>query len=73
MEGTNINPFWSAHPCSSENYEQDVQDILLRTARKNDAGDSDWTLNGAGLHVNHKVMRHELNRVCHILSHPSHS
>jgi hypothetical protein len=33
---------------------RDVQDILIRTARKNDATDSDWVENGAKLHVNHK-------------------
>jgi subtilisin family serine protease len=33
---------------------RDVQNILIRTARKNDAFDSDWVNNGAGLHVNHK-------------------
>jgi NADP-dependent 3-hydroxy acid dehydrogenase YdfG len=36
---------------------QDVQNILLRTAAKNDEGDIDWVVNGAGLHVNHKVNR----------------
>lgn len=33
---------------------RDVQDILIRTARKNDATDPGWVNNGAGLHVNHK-------------------
>ncbi|ELR17094.1 peptidase, S8/S53 subfamily protein [Acanthamoeba castellanii str. Neff] len=33
---------------------RDVQNILLRTAAKNDEGDIDWVVNGAGLHVNHK-------------------
>lgn len=33
---------------------RDVQDILIRTATKNDPSDSDWAINGAGLHVNHK-------------------
>lgn len=33
---------------------RDVQDILIRTASKNDPTDSDWMNNGGGLHVNHK-------------------
>lgn len=33
---------------------RDVQHILAKTAVKNDANDADWTLNGAGYHVNHK-------------------
>ena len=33
---------------------RDVQHILATTAVKNDAQDSDWTINGAGYHVNHK-------------------
>ncbi len=33
---------------------RDVQHILVKTAVKNDPGDEDWTLNGAGLHINHK-------------------
>jgi len=33
---------------------RDVRQILAETARKNDAADSDWAVNGAGLHVNHK-------------------
>jgi subtilisin-like proprotein convertase family protein len=33
---------------------RDVQHILAKTARKNDATDSDWTTNGAGYHINHK-------------------
>ncbi len=36
-------------------HQQDVQDILIKTARKNDPTDSDWVNNAAGLHVNHKV------------------
>jgi kexin len=28
--------------------------VLAYSARKNDPTDADWTLNGAGLHVNHK-------------------
>ncbi|HVK07939.1 MAG TPA: Ig-like domain-containing protein [Gemmataceae bacterium] len=33
---------------------RDVQDILVRTTRKNDEFDFDWQTNGAGLEVNHK-------------------
>jgi proprotein convertase subtilisin/kexin type 2 len=33
---------------------RDVRRILATTARQNDAGDSDWTTNGAGLKINHK-------------------
>jgi kexin len=33
---------------------RDVRQILAETARQNDPGDSDWTTNGAGFHVNHK-------------------
>lgn len=33
---------------------RDVQEILAKTARKNDPNDSDWTVNGAGYHINHK-------------------
>jgi subtilisin-like proprotein convertase family protein len=33
---------------------RDVQNILVRTARKNDAGDAGWSTNKAGLHINHK-------------------
>ncbi len=33
---------------------RDVRRVLARSARKNDPADADWTLNGAGLHVNHK-------------------
>ncbi len=33
---------------------RDVQHILVETADQNDPGDSDWTINGAGLAVNHK-------------------
>jgi len=33
---------------------RDVQHVLAKTARRNDAGDSDWTQNGAGHWVNHK-------------------
>lgn len=32
---------------------RDVQHILVQTARKNDPTQADWTLNGAGLHINH--------------------
>ena len=35
---------------------RDVQHILATTAVKNGAQDSDWTLNGAGYHVNHKYL-----------------
>jgi len=31
-----------------------VQEILIRTATKNSAGDGDWANNGAGFHFNHK-------------------
>jgi len=31
-----------------------VRLILAETARKNDTGDTDWTTNGAGYHINHK-------------------
>lgn len=33
---------------------RDVREVMARSARKVDAGDSDWVLNGAGLPVNHK-------------------
>jgi subtilisin-like proprotein convertase family protein len=33
---------------------RDVQHILITTAEKNDAADTDWTTNGAGYHINHK-------------------
>ncbi len=33
---------------------RDVQEILVRSARKNDPDDSDWIVNAAGLHFNHK-------------------
>lgn len=33
---------------------RDVQEIIARTAKKVDPTDSDWTTNGAGLHINHK-------------------
>lgn len=33
---------------------RDVQHILIRSAAQNDPTDSDWKLNGAGFHVNHK-------------------
>lgn len=33
---------------------RDVQEILIRTAVKNDAGDSGWSTNAAGFHFNHK-------------------
>ena len=33
---------------------RDVQHILVNSARKNDAGDSDWSINGAGHDINHK-------------------
>jgi len=33
---------------------RDVQHILITTAAQIDAQDSDWTVNGAGYHVNHK-------------------
>ena len=33
---------------------RDVRRVLAYSARKIDATDSDWTTNGAGLHVNHK-------------------
>lgn len=33
---------------------RDVRRVLAYSARKNDPTDGDWTLNGAGLHVNHK-------------------
>ncbi|NJL60400.1 MAG: S8 family serine peptidase [Desulfobacteraceae bacterium] len=33
---------------------RDVQHILIHSAEQNDPTDSDWKLNGAGLHVNHK-------------------
>ncbi len=32
---------------------RDVHAILARSARKNDSTESDWNINGAGLHVNH--------------------
>jgi len=32
---------------------RDVQNILIRTASKNDPTHEDWTTNGGGLHVNH--------------------
>lgn len=33
---------------------RDVRQVLAETARQNDPSDSDWTLNGAGFHINHK-------------------
>lgn len=33
---------------------RDVQEILMRSARKVDAADADWTDNAAGIHFNHK-------------------
>lgn len=33
---------------------RDVRAILARTARQNDAGDSDWLVNAAGLKINHQ-------------------
>lgn len=33
---------------------RDVQEILITSARKTDASDSDWVSNGAGLEFNHK-------------------
>ena len=33
---------------------RDVQHILASTATKTNPGDSDWTTNGAGYHINHK-------------------
>ncbi len=33
---------------------RDVQEILIRSARKNAPTDTDWAINGAGIHFNHK-------------------
>jgi subtilisin-like proprotein convertase family protein len=33
---------------------RDVEHILVESARKNDASDSDWSVNGAGHDINHK-------------------
>jgi subtilisin family serine protease len=33
---------------------RDVKEILIKTAVKNDASDTDWVTNGAGYHFNHK-------------------
>ncbi len=33
---------------------RDVQEILMQSARKNDATDNDWITNSAGFHFNHK-------------------
>lgn len=33
---------------------RDVREILARSAAKTDPDDSDWSTNGAGLHINHK-------------------
>ena len=33
---------------------REVQDVLIRTAQRNDRSDSDWKRNGAGLWFNHK-------------------
>lgn len=33
---------------------RDVQEILIRTARKNSPADADWVVNGAGFSFNHK-------------------
>ena len=33
---------------------RDVRIILAQSARMNDAGDSDWKVNGAGFHINHQ-------------------
>lgn len=43
MLGANPNLGW-----------RDVQHILASTATKTDPGDSGWTTNGAGYHINHK-------------------
>jgi hypothetical protein len=37
------------------NTQQDVQNVLIRSAEKNDPSDAGWVVNGAGLHVNYKV------------------
>lgn len=34
---------------------RDVQEILIRTARKNSPGDAEWVTNGAGFNFNHKI------------------
>jgi hypothetical protein len=34
---------------------QDVQNVLIRTAKMNHASDPGWANNSAGLHINHKV------------------
>ena len=33
---------------------RDVQHIIIETAKKNKPNDDDWTVNGAGYHINHK-------------------
>ena len=33
---------------------RDVREILAKSARKNDATDTDWAVNGAGYNINHK-------------------
>ena len=33
---------------------RDVKEIFIRTARKNDPTDTEWVVNGAGFHFNHK-------------------
>jgi hypothetical protein len=33
---------------------RDVQEILMRSATKTDAGDGDWIVNGDGFNFNHK-------------------
>lgn len=33
---------------------RDVREILAKSTRKNDPGDSDWLVNGAGYNINHK-------------------
>jgi len=33
---------------------RDVQNVLIHSTRQNAPNDDDWTVNGAGLHVNHK-------------------
>lgn len=33
---------------------RDVKEIFIRSARKNDPTDTEWVLNGAGFHFNHK-------------------
>jgi hypothetical protein len=40
-----------ANPCLNW---RDIQHVIARSSAQNDEGDDDWTINGAGFHINHK-------------------